>query len=62
MNYYELRKNNEFKGQNFTQVREKIKNNLLTEKRQKKLNEIKQYLFKKYKVKIEKEKLKEGKV
>lgn len=68
--YYELRKNNEFKvkkGNTETvlplrEVEDRIKQILLTEKRQKRIMEIKDELFKKYNVKIYKEKLKEGKV
>ncbi|MCS7204572.1 MAG: hypothetical protein NZ853_02630 [Leptospiraceae bacterium] len=68
--YYNLRKNNEFKVINNNQemilplnaVKERIKQNLLTEKRQKKIQEIKQTLFQKYSVKIHKDRLKEGKI
>ncbi|GIX41762.1 MAG: hypothetical protein KatS3mg129_1495 [Leptospiraceae bacterium] len=68
--YYELRKNNEFKVKNgnkevilpLKEVNDRIKQILLTEKRQKRVMEIKEELFKKYNVKIYKERLKEGKV
>ncbi len=68
--YYDLRKNNEFKikkGNSETiiplsEVKDRIEQTLLAEKRQSEVTKIKQELFKKYNVKIFKEKLKEGKV
>lgn len=64
--YYELRKNNEFKTNErilpLNVVYNKIQQTLLTEKRQKKITEVKDQLFKKYQVKIYKERLKEGKI
>jgi len=68
--YYELRKNNEFKTKKgntevtvpLNEVKDRIKQILFTEKRQKKIMEVKEELFKKYEVKIYKERLKEGKV
>lgn len=68
--YYELRKNNEFTVQNngksrtlsLNEVKDRIKQALLTEKRQKQILQVKENLFKNYDVKIHKERLKEGKV
>ncbi len=69
--YYELRKNNEFTIQDnngksrtlsLNEVKDRIKQTLLTEKRQKHILQVKDNLFKNYHVKIYKERLKEGKV
>ncbi len=64
--YYELRKNNEFKVNQrilpLNEVYNRIQQTLLLEKRQKKVVEVKDRLFKKYQVKIYKERLKEGSI
>lgn len=60
--YYELRRFNEFKGKALGQVKEQIRTQLLPEKRQAAFQDIKKKLFDTYKVKIERDKLKEGEV
>lgn len=58
--YFELRRFNEFKGKTLAQVKEQISGQMLQEKRQATIQDLKKKLFDTYKVKIEREKLKEG--
>lgn len=60
--YYELRRFNEFQGKSLGQVKEQIRSLLLPEKKQAAFQGIKKKLFETYKVKIEREKLKEGEI
>lgn len=59
---YELRQFNEFKGKSLAQVKDQIQMGLMQEKRQSAFQAIKKNLFDTYSVKIEREKLKEGKL
>jgi hypothetical protein len=59
---FELRQYNEFRGKTLAQVKDQIEAGLLQEKRQSAFESIKKNLFDAYSVRIEREKLKEGKL
>lgn len=59
---YNLRRFNEYKGKTLSQVKDEIVIGLTQEKQQTESNNIKQELFKKYNVVIERDKLKDGKL
>ena len=59
---YNLRRFNEYKGKTLSQVKDEIVLSLTQEKQQTESNNIKQELFKKYNVVIERDKLKDGKL
>lgn len=62
INAFKTKKGNTEVTVPLNEVKDRIKQILFTEKRQKKIMEVKEELFKKYEVKIYKERLKEGKV